>query len=540
MAKLKRPQKLQQQVAELLEQNILGGRWPVGTKLPTEQALCDDLGVSRTILREAIATLKSQGLVESRQGSGVFVIGDSLTPILRIENEGLRRIEALRELMELRFSIELNIAYLAALRRTDRQMRAIWSAHNALAMALDAGGDHWDLDIRYHMAIADAANNLHFGQFLNFLLGQVADLAKKAREEPDAASNRQKSALTEHLALVKAIEAGDAENARSAAWLHQINAAKRMGIRGLLAWENLRMANLREPQPRPGIDGSIPVSAPRSPLPAESCDTHVSLIGDPERYPTIPQPSYTPGHSVDFAAYDVFQEAFGINRAVFIQASLYGSDNRLLLDTLEKLADDRYRGVAFVQPETPQQELHYMHRLGVRGARVNTLFRTHTRPALLPDLAAAIRPLGWHIDLQADVSEFRDFHGQISELDVPVVVDHMGHIPSDIGVQARGFQDMIRLLQEGRIWVRLSGFCRITVRETLPFTDIKPYMDALIAARPDRLIWGSNWPHLTIDFTPPSDADLFAEFSDWVGDDALFRQILVDNPTALYWGSPDV
>ena len=531
------PHSLQSEIADLLEAKILNGDFPVGSKLPTENEMSRSLGVSRNVLREAVAKLKSLGLLESRQGSGVFVIRNAHIPTFRMDDASQEKIETLRGLMELRFSIEISTAQMAAIRRTQAQLKSIKRAQKALRKAVKAGQPGVAEDIQFHVAIAEATNNVHYRDFIHFLQQNMRQTVEAARKKSARIPGRPEMVISEHEAIISAIEDGDAEGARFMAWKHQINAARRIGIRGLHSWESLRMLTLSTPRFIPVRRISSTSPPPKKPLPENACDTHVCLFGDPKIYNYPANRSYTPSDKADLGSYEKFAGPFGIKRAVLIQPSVYGPDNSVLLDALKAAGNGKYRGVVCLKPDIADSELSKMHRVGVRGVRINTIFRNDMSSQDLVEISARIKHLGWHIDLLTDVSEHLEFYSQIRELDLPVVVDHLGHMPTDIGLKSVGFKHMLRLLEEGLIWVRLSGFCRLTKRETLPFDDVKPYVDALLRTRPDRLLWGGDWPHPAIDFTPPSYADLFDQFADWVTDTDLLDQIMNLNPTELYWGT---
>ena len=144
-------------------------------------------------------------------------------------------------------------------------------------------------------------------------------------------------------------------------------------------------------------------------------------------------------------------------------------------------------------------------------------------------------PLGWHLQLLIDISEFADLHETLANLPVDVVIDHMGHMPASVGVEHPGFQDLLRLTREAKVWVKLSGAYRFTSLRQPPYPDVTPYAKALIKANPDRILWASDWPHVCISGEMPDDTSLIEEFFEWTGrSEAILRKILVDNPARLY------
>ncbi len=176
-----------------------------------------------------------------------------------------------------------------------------------------------------------------------------------------------------------------------------------------------------------------------------------------------------------------------------------------------------------------------LHALGVRGIRLNMLFRGGVDFSAVRELAARIAPLGWHVQFLIDISRFEDFAQRLSGLPVDCVIDHMGHLDARLGPKHPAFRDLLALLGEGRTWVKLSGPNRISACETAPFTDATALARALVQARSDRLLFGTDWPHVQLPGPIPDDGMLVDEFYDWIGQDAaLAQQILVDNPGTLY------
>ena len=277
-----------------------------------------------------------------------------------------------------------------------------------------------------------------------------------------------------------------------------------------------------DPNPRP----------PRFSVPADACDCHAHVFGPVSRYPYVPQRTYTPPDA-PLSAYRRMLDTLGIDRGILVQPSVYGTDNRATLDALAA-AGANFRGVVVVDEDVPHGELERMHAIGVRGVRLNLLFKSGIEVSDVRRLASRIAPFGWHLQMLIDVSEFSDLRATLGALPVEVVIDHMGHMPTSIGVDHPGFRDMLALLAEGRCWVKLSGAYRITCAEDLPYDDVTPYARALVQANPDRLLWASDWPHPYINVAMPNDGSLLDLLDTWVGDRNVRDRILVDNPAALY------
>ena len=287
-------------------------------------------------------------------------------------------------------------------------------------------------------------------------------------------------------------------------------------------------------------DNTIPVCAgpdpqprqPRLAVPPFVCDTQAHVFGPADRYPYTANRSYTPPDA-PLAAYRHVLATLGLARGVLVQPSVYGTDNRLLSDSLAMGGQD-LRGVAVVDAEIGDDALEDLHRLGVRGLRLNLLFKGGVPFAVAETLAARIRPLGWHLQFLINVSAFDDLRARLSRLPVEVVVDHMGHMPTALGIDHPGFQALLALVRDGHCWVRLSGAYRITSEQLPPYRDVTPFARALVAAAPERMLWASDWPHPMIDRPMPNDGDLLDLLADWVPEEDTRRRILVDNPARLY------
>lgn len=282
-----------------------------------------------------------------------------------------------------------------------------------------------------------------------------------------------------------------------------------------------------------------PDFAPRRPrlaLPAGACDCHAHVIGPGAHYALAASRVYTPPDCVA-DAYRAMLAAVGVARAVLVQPSVYGSDNRLLLDTLAAADSAHWRGVAVLAGDEDDAELARLHAAGVRGARINLVDRAD-RSATLPmaqlrALAARIAPLGWHLELLAHVDEAGDGLQALGELPVPLVFGHLGYLSIGRSVDDPGFRALLALLRAGRAWVKLTGPYRLT-REALPYPPVDEMAAALRETAPQRLVWGSDWPHVMLKGVMPNDAELVDLLERWLPDAALRKQVLVDNPQALY------
>jgi len=264
------------------------------------------------------------------------------------------------------------------------------------------------------------------------------------------------------------------------------------------------------------------------PLPPGACDCHVHVFGPPERYPFAPDRAYTPPEA-SFQSYRAVMRDLGLNRAVLVQPSVYGTDNRAMLRAM-RLAGPTVRGVAVIGAQDEDD----LAAVGVRGLRINTLFPGAPDIDDLDELAARIAPFGWHLQMLIDVAKSPDFVKRLGRLPAPTVIDHLGQMPAGTGPDHPGFQRLLGLLREGRTWVKLSAPYRLNVRGGPPYDDVRPLAEAVLEAAPDRVVWGSDWPHPAIEGPRPHPARLLNPLFDWVDDADLAHRVLVDNPARLY------
>ena len=281
-----------------------------------------------------------------------------------------------------------------------------------------------------------------------------------------------------------------------------------------------------------------PDPAPRRPqvrLPPLACDCHAHIAGPKSVYPYSPRRIYTPPDAL-LPAYLGMLGTLGVERAVLIQPSVYGTDNRAMLDAMAK-AGDRFRGVAVVDDAVTDAEFEKMHAAGVRGVRINVVDVAEGKGvipmATLKRLAVRIKPLGWHVEFLMHADEFPDLDAQFADFPVDIVLGHLGYMRTDKGLGAPGFQALLRLMRTGRCWAKLTGPYRISVN-AMPYSDVTPFAHALIDAAPERVIWGTDWPHVMVKSAMPNDGALCDLLLDWVPDETIRRKVLVDNPAKLY------
>lgn len=270
-------------------------------------------------------------------------------------------------------------------------------------------------------------------------------------------------------------------------------------------------------------------------VPPGACDCHVHVFGPAERYPYGAERSYTPPDAPPDALL-ALQDALGLQRAVVVQASVHGTDNRAVLDAVAR-APGRFRGVAAVGADVTNADLARLHEGGVRGLRINLVDRGGMSFGSLDDVVevgARIRDYGWHLEFLAPVEEMKDLQGLLARLPVPAVFGHLGYTPAAKGVGHPGFRRFLGLLREGGVWVKLTGPYRISGETRPPYRDLLPFAEALLVAAPERVVWGSDWPHVVQVKPMPNDGDLLDLLAVWAPDEALRRRILVDNPAELY------
>lgn len=264
-------------------------------------------------------------------------------------------------------------------------------------------------------------------------------------------------------------------------------------------------------------------------LPAGACDCHHHLYD--HRYPAHPSATLLPADA-SLADYQRLQRRLGLQRQVIVQPSTYGTDNRLLLDSLHQ-AGPSARGVAVLDLDTPDAELQRLHAAGVRGVRFNLSFLVGVRAEIMAPLARRLAPLGWHLQVNGSADLLLQHQAVLGQLACPMVVDHMGQLPQPAGIRHPAFALYRRWLDSGRVWFKLSG-PYITSRRA-DFSDLDELAAALLAQAPERLVWGSDWPHPTLKADEKADdAHLLDLLARWAPAAALRRRILVDNPARLY------
>jgi 2-pyrone-4,6-dicarboxylate lactonase len=282
-----------------------------------------------------------------------------------------------------------------------------------------------------------------------------------------------------------------------------------------------------------------PVRTPRRPdivLPKGSVDTHVHVF-EPG-YRLSPGRGYNPPDST-LADLKHLHATLGIDRVVFTQPSIYGTDNSAILDAMAALnaeTPNRARAVVAITMDISDDELAALDKSGVRGVRLNTDNKGGMPIEMnaIPELAARIVPFGWHIEFLFPGKDIIELMPVFTSLKIPMSIGHFAYQPATAGVAAPGFQALLELMRRGNTWMKISGANRVSATDLPPYDDVKPLAQALIEAAPERIMWGTDWPHPNKYIANPNDGDLVDAFADWVSDDRMRRKIMVDTPAAFY------
>lgn len=285
----------------------------------------------------------------------------------------------------------------------------------------------------------------------------------------------------------------------------------------------------------PGPDRSPRVPTFR--VPAGACDTHAHIFGPTARFPYGPERSYTP-EECTADDYDAMLATIGFERAALVQGGAHGTDNRAILAAIAR-HPGRFRGVAVIPSGRPAEELAALHAGGIRGVRLSTVVGGGVAFDQLERLAAETHDLGWHVVLHFHRSaELLDVAPVLRRIRNPFVLDHLARITAAEGTGSAPFRTVLDLLETGRCYVKLASLYRLS-SEPYPHRDMLPMIDTVARARPDRIIWGSNWPHpILYDRPMPNDGDLVDLIPLWTPDATVRHRMLVENPAALYGFPP--
>jgi predicted TIM-barrel fold metal-dependent hydrolase len=281
------------------------------------------------------------------------------------------------------------------------------------------------------------------------------------------------------------------------------------------------------------VPHSSGTEAPKFKAPANACDCHLHIY-DP-RFPP-PGPAARLMTNAGVEQYRLLQKRIGTTRAVIVTPSAYATANEVTTDGIAQLGPARTRGVAVVRTEVTDAELKKLADGGIRGIRF-TLFDPKTAVTsfeMIEPLAKRANDLGWHVQLHFRGDQIVEKEDLLKRIAAPIVFDHMGRIPQPAGVKHPAFQIICRLIDQGRTWVKLSGVYQDTKVGPPTYADASEVARAYLKFAPERMVWGSDWPHPTEREHKPNDAVLFDLLTEWAPDEALRKKVLVDNPATLY------
>jgi predicted TIM-barrel fold metal-dependent hydrolase len=272
---------------------------------------------------------------------------------------------------------------------------------------------------------------------------------------------------------------------------------------------------------------------PKFRLPPLACDAHCHVFGPAEKFPYAPDAPYFPPDA-PFERLRKLHDVLGIERAVIVHASCHGADMRVTLDAIAR-AKGRYRGTAIIDESCGDRDFQKMHDGGIRAVRFNFVKHLGGRPDLgfFRKTVERVKSMGWHLILHLDSTDLVEFRSEFMKLPVPMAIDHMGRVKARDGLEQRPFKTLLEFMKNENCWVKISSAERVSSKGP-PFTDAVPFARALIEAAPDRILWGTDWPHPNVGKHMPNDGHLVDLFAQMAPEPALQLKILVDNPARLY------
>ena len=270
-------------------------------------------------------------------------------------------------------------------------------------------------------------------------------------------------------------------------------------------------------------------------LPPGACDAHCHVFGPAAAFPYHPNRAYTPPDAPK-EALKALHDHLGVERAVIVHASCHGVYMDATLDAIA-WSGGAYRGTAIVEPDIGDADLRRYHEGGIRAVRFNFVRHLESvpEPAVVRRMADRAAEMGWHLVVHLDAEDIGELSPLLLGLPVPFVIDHMARVKAGDGLEQPAFRELLRLMERPNAWVKTCGGERVST-EGPPFTDAVPFAQALIAAAPDRVLWGTDFPHPNVRYMP-NDGHLVDLFGLYADDPATQKRILVDNPDALYFGA---
>ena len=272
---------------------------------------------------------------------------------------------------------------------------------------------------------------------------------------------------------------------------------------------------------------------PKFKLPPLACDAHTHIFGPGDKYPYAPGRAYTPPDA-PLEMFRALHEKLGIERAVIVNASVHGTDNRVALDAIA-VSGGRYRAVANIDDTITEKELEGLHQGGFRGCRFNFVRHLGGVPDMkvFERVLAKITPLGWHVDLHFDAVDIPEYAPMLKRLPVRYTIDHMGRVKAAEGLDQKPFQALIDLMKaDEKCWVKVCGGERVSATGA-PFLDAVPFARQIVETASDRVIWGTDWPHPNVK-QMPNDGDLVDFVPLFVPEAELQQRVLVENPGRLF------
>jgi D-galactarolactone isomerase len=309
---------------------------------------------------------------------------------------------------------------------------------------------------------------------------------------------------------------------------------RRILLKGAAALAATGAMATQESHAQHAVPNSTGTEAPTLKAPANACDCHMHIY-DAERFPPL-RPGSRLQTNARVSEYRLLQKRIGTTRTVVVSPAVYVTDNRVTLDAIAQLGPDA-RGVAVIHPTITDAELKSLADGGIRGIRF-TQFDPNTATTtidMIEPLSKRVNDLGWHVQIHMRGDQIVAAEDLWPRLPSPIVFDHMGRLPQPDGADYPAFEIIRRLIDKGRTWVKISGAYLDTKVGPPTYADATKVAQAYVKAAPERMVWGSDWPHPTESLAhKPNDAVLFDLLAEWAPDEATRRRILVENPEVLY------
>lgn len=278
-----------------------------------------------------------------------------------------------------------------------------------------------------------------------------------------------------------------------------------------------------DPNPKP----------PRMAVPSGGWDCQIHLFGPQKQYAFTPESPYVSGEALPETAIHLM-DTLGLAKCIVVSGGGYGRNYSYMEDVLKRYPD-RFVGVILPPDELPDAEFARLDALGVRGVRFVSARRAFNLPQILPDMAAQAENIGWPVHFYPHGEDIIDYAQPLLDLrSNKIVLDHFGSVPAANGVDQPAMKTILKMLDTGRVWIKLSGPMRC-VKGDMPYAEVTPIARKLIEHAPERMVWGSDWPHVNmLDRGMPNDGELFDLLAQWAPSEADRKRILVTNPNALY------